>query len=157
MTSTRTAPYVELMTERLAAQGGRTVLRYQRRDVTAAEFRASIHRYARALAGLGIDRGDLVALFAPTGPDAIAIRYATHLLGAAAVYLSVPPEPRRRADLVAQMDPQLLVVFPETANLLVPALLPTGVRVPVAAVGGDLAVARIRLDELAAAESDAHL
>jgi hypothetical protein len=38
---------------------------------------------------------------------------------AAAVYLS---ESRGGADLVAQLDPQLLVVFPETANLLVPAL-----------------------------------
>jgi fatty-acyl-CoA synthase len=153
-TVTGTTSYIDLMLERLAAQGDTTVLRYQRRNVTAAEFRASIYRYARALAGLGIDRGDLVALFATNSPDAIAIRYSTHLLCAAAVYLSVPPEPRRRADLVAQMDPQLLVVFPETANLLVPALLPTGVKVPLAVVGADLAATRIRLDQLAAAESD---
>jgi fatty-acyl-CoA synthase len=152
-----TTSYIGLMLERLMTHGDATVLRYQRRDVTAAEFRASIYRYARALAGLGIDRGDLVALFATNSPDAIAIRYATHLLGAAAVYLSVPPDPRRRADLVAQMDPQLLVVFPETANLLVPALLPTGVTVALATVGADLAAARIRLDQLAAAESDAPL
>jgi fatty-acyl-CoA synthase len=150
-------PYIDLMMERLADAGSEPVLRHQRHDVTAEDFRASIHRYARALAGLGIDRGDLVALFATNSPDAIAIRYAAHLVGAAAVYLSVPPEPRRRADLVAQMDPQLLVVFPETANLLVPALLPTGVTVPLAAVGGDLAAARIRLDDLAAAQSDAPL
>ena len=157
MTATPAAPYVDLVTERLAAKGAETVLRYQRCDISAAELQTSIHRYARALAGLGIGRGDLVALFATNSPDAIAIRYASHLAGAAAVYLSVPPEPRRRADLVAQMDPQLLVVFPETENLLVPALLPTGFTVPVAAVGGDLAAARVRLDELAAAEPDAPL
>jgi fatty-acyl-CoA synthase len=151
------APYVDLMTGRLAVKGAETVLRYQRRDISAAELQASIYRYARALAGLGIGRGDLVALFATNSPDAIAIRYASHLAGAATVYLSVPPEPRRRADLVAQMDPQLLVVFPETENLLVPALLPTGFTVLVAAVGGDLAAAHVRLDELAAAEPDAPL
>ncbi len=55
------------------------------------------------------------------------------------------------------MDPQLLVAFPETENLLVPALLPTGFTVPVATVGGDLATARVQLDELAAAEPDAPL
>jgi fatty-acyl-CoA synthase len=157
MTATPAAPYIDLMTERLAVKRAETVLRYQRRDISAAELQASIRRYARALAGLGIGRGDLVALFATNSPDAIAIRYASHLAGAATVYLSVPPEPRRRADLVAQMDPQLLVVFPETENLLVSALLPTGFTVPVAAVGGDLAAARVRLDELAAAEPDAPL
>ena len=88
MTATPASPYVDLMTERLAAKGAETVLRYQRCDISAAELRASIHRYARALAGLGIGRGDLVALFATNSPDAIAIRYASHLAGAAAaVYL----------------------------------------------------------------------
>jgi acyl-CoA synthetase (AMP-forming)/AMP-acid ligase II len=155
--TTTPAPYVDLLMERLAAKGTEIVLRYRGCDISAAELRASIHRYARALAGLGVGRGDLVALFATNSPDAIAIRYATHLVGAAAVYLSVLPEPRRRADLVAQMAPQLLVVFPETANLLDPALLLAGFTVPVAVVGGDRDAAGVRLDELAAAESDAPL
>jgi fatty-acyl-CoA synthase len=149
MTTTPAAPYVDLLMERLAAQGTDIVLRYQRCDISAAELRASIHRYTRALAGLGVGRGDLVALFAANSPDAIAIRYATHLAGAAAVYLPVLPEPRRRAGVVAQMDPQLLVVFPETANLLDPALLPTGFTVPVAAVGEDPAAASLALVPLA--------
>jgi acyl-CoA synthetase (AMP-forming)/AMP-acid ligase II len=85
MTATPAAPYVDLLLERLAAKGAEIVLRYQRCDISAAELRASIHRYARALAGLGVGRRDLVALFATNSPDAIAIRYAAHLVGAAAV------------------------------------------------------------------------
>jgi acyl-coenzyme A synthetase/AMP-(fatty) acid ligase len=34
---------------------------------------------------LGIARGDLVAMYAPNRPEALAVRYATHLLGAASV------------------------------------------------------------------------
>ena len=55
MTATPAAPYIDLLTERLAARGAETVLRYQRRDISAAELQASIHRYARALARLGIN------------------------------------------------------------------------------------------------------
>src|SRR5580704_10843149 len=93
MTATPAAPYVDLMTERLAVKGAETVLRYQRCDISAAELQASIRRYARALAGLGIGRGDLVALFATNSPDAIAIRYASHLAGAAGA--TAPSRPSR--------------------------------------------------------------
>ena len=51
------------------------------------------------------------------------MRYAAHLIGAGAVYLSVPPNPERRARMIAQFAPRLVVVFPETAELL-----PTGQR-----------------------------
>lgn len=141
------AVYIDALITRLAQDCDAVVLRYQGRDTTAAELRGSIFRYARALASVGIGRGSLVALFAPDCPDALAIRYATNLLGAAAVYLSAPSSPERRAELVAQTDPALLVVFPETADLL-----PIAVTARVAAVGIDLAGAPLRLDELAAAQ-----
>lgn len=65
------------------------------------------------------------------------------------MFLSVPAADRRAA-LVEQMDPRLVVVFPETV-----AALPAGVAATVAAVGGDLPGTTVRLDELAAAESGA--
>ena len=141
------AVYIDALLTRLAQVGYKAVLRYQDRDTTAAELRGSIFRYARALASVGIERGSLVALFAPDRPDALAIRYATNLLGAAAVYLSAPSSPERRAEVVAQTDPALLVVFPETADLL-----PDAVTARAAAVGIDLASAPLRLDALAAAQ-----
>ena len=115
------APYIEGLVEALGAAGARPVLRHGGRDVAGAALLADVHRYARALDGLGIGRGDLVALLAPNSPDALAVRYAAHLIGAGAVYLSVPPNPERRARMIAQFAPRLVVVFPETA-----AAPPTG-------------------------------
>jgi acyl-CoA synthetase (AMP-forming)/AMP-acid ligase II len=64
------APYIEGLVEALDAAGGRPVLRHGGRDVAGAALLADVHRYARALDGLGIGRGDLVALLAPNSPDA---------------------------------------------------------------------------------------
>ena len=103
--------YIESLVAVLDRAGERPVLRHEGVDTTAAEFLAAIHRYARVLDGLGLGRGDLVALLAPNRPEALAVRYATHLLGAGAVYLSVPPNPERRAPMIAQFAPRLVVVF----------------------------------------------
>jgi len=144
------AAYIEGLVEALGAAGARPVLRHEGRDVAGAALLADVHRYARALDGLGVGRGDLVALLAPNSPDALAVRYAAHLIGAGAVYLSVPPNPERRARMIAQFAPRLVVVFPETAELLPP------VSAPVAAVGPVPGVST-RLDALAAAEPDTPL
>ncbi|MEU7816156.1 AMP-binding protein [Pseudonocardia sp. NPDC049154] len=138
--------YIEDLVTTLEAAGERPVLRCDGVDTTAASLLAAVRRTARALDGLGVGRGDLVALLAPNRPEALAVRYAAHLIGAGAVYLSVPPDPDRRARMIAQFDPRLVVVFPETAELL-----PAGVTAPVAAVGPVPGV-DLRLDERAAAE-----
>jgi fatty-acyl-CoA synthase len=140
-------PYIETVVARLATAGASPVIRHQGQDTTAAELLASIHQYARALASLDIGRGDLVALFAPNRPEALAIRYAANLIGAAAVYLSAPTSSQHRAELVRQMDPALLVLFPETFHLL-----PEGITTHVVAVGGELVGASLRLDRLAATQ-----
>jgi fatty-acyl-CoA synthase len=127
------AVYIDLLLARLTDVGETPVLRYKGRDNAAADLLKSIYQYARALAEIGIKRGSLVALFAPNCPDALAIRYAVHLLGAASFYLSAPSDPQRRADLLAQTNPDMLVVFPETADLL-----PAGLAMRVASIGADL-------------------
>ena len=142
-------PYIARLTERLAAAGDAVVLRHEGKDITAGAFLSLIHRQARALATLGIGRGSLVAFLAPNRPEALSLRYAANLLGAATVYLSVPPTPENRVKLIAQMDPSLLVVFPETATLL-----PPGTAVPLAAFGVAIDGAA-RLDRLAEQQSDA--
>ncbi|WP_369253183.1 class I adenylate-forming enzyme family protein [Geodermatophilus amargosae] len=136
--------YVQDLVTVLQRNGQRPVLRYAGTDTTAAELVAAVSRYARALASLGVGPGDLVAVFAPNRPEALALRYGAHLAGAAVMYLPAPPDRDRRARLVTQVDPRLLVVFPETAGLL-----PDDVAVPVAAVGAVPGIA-LRLDALAA-------
>jgi fatty-acyl-CoA synthase len=139
--------YVERLVKRLEASGNRTCLRHSGRDIAAGDFLNSIHRYARTLDSLSIGRGDVVALLAPNHPDALALRYAAHLIGAGATFLSIPSALEDRAELIRAVDPKLLVVFPETHSFV-----PPGTAVPLVGVGpgsGD----RMRLNEAAAAQS----
>jgi fatty-acyl-CoA synthase len=149
-TATRTAarPYIESMIESLRQAGDRPVLRWDGADTTGSQLLAAIYRYARALESLGIARGDLVAMYAPNRPEALASRYATHLLGAASVYLSAPPEPGKRAQMLVDFGPGLVVVFPETAHLLPPTTAPCGT---IGLVEG----VPLRLDELASEQDPA--
>jgi len=148
--ATRTAirPYIEGMIESLRQAGDRPVLRWDGADTTGSQLLAAIYRYARALESLGIARGDLVAMYAPNRPESLALRYATHLLGAASVYLSAPPDPGKRAQMLVDFRPGLVVVFPETAHLLPPTAAPCGAIGPVEEVP-------LRLDELASEQDPA--
>jgi fatty-acyl-CoA synthase len=144
------AIYIDRLVATLTAGGDAPVLERAGRTTTAAELLASIFRYARVLDGLGLGRGDLVALYAPNSPDALAVRYAAHLVGAAATYLPILPMPRHRAALVELTAPDLLVAFPETADVV-----PAGTSARVAVVGCDVRGPRVQLDRRAAAVSTA--
>jgi acyl-CoA synthetase (AMP-forming)/AMP-acid ligase II len=146
------AVYIDLLLTRLVQGGNSQVLHYKDRWISATDLLKSIFQYARVLAGIGIERGSVVALFAPNCPEALAIRYAANLLGAATTYLSAPFSAQRRMELLTQTDPALLVLFPETCHLL-----PNGVGARVAAIGTDLASTSLRLDELAATQSGSPL
>jgi hypothetical protein len=119
-------PYIESMTESLRQAGDGRCCAGEGASTTGSELLAAIDRYARTLESLGIARGDLVAMYAPNRPEALALRYATHLLGAASVYLSAPPDPGKRAQMLVDFRPRLVVVFAETAHLLPPTPRPAG-------------------------------
>jgi fatty-acyl-CoA synthase len=145
MTVTATS-YIDSLVSVLGEAPDRTVLRSAGAGTTGAELLAAIYRYARVLDAQGLRPGDLVALLAPNRPEALALRYAAHLIGAAAVYLSAPPSAQTRSRMIAQFDPRLVVVFPGTVSLL-----PGDVTAPVAAIGPVPGVP-LRLDQLAAAQ-----
>jgi fatty-acyl-CoA synthase len=133
--------YVELLLDQLDKHADRAVLRYLGEDVPGRALRASIYRHARALAALGVKRGSFVAQLAPNCPDALAIRYAANLLGAATMFLPAIASAERRAAFVARIQPTLLVAFAQTAHLV-----PESVDARVVYVGtGE----RSRLDHLA--------
>jgi fatty-acyl-CoA synthase len=122
--------YVERLVEILAKAVDRPCLNYRGQDIRASEFLACIHRFARALDGRGIGRGDLVAIFAPNHPDALAVRYAANLIGAGSTFLSDAGTTQTRAELIKTLDPKLVVVFAQTA-----ALVPAAITVRTAGVG----------------------
>jgi fatty-acyl-CoA synthase len=132
-------PYIEDLVEALDRAGERSVLRRDGAGTSGRELLTATFRYARALESLGVTRGDLVALYAASRPAALAVRYATHLLGAASVYLSAPADPARREQMLRDFRPRLVVVFPETAALLPPVSAPCAAIGAVPAVPLDLA------------------
>ena len=140
-------PYVDALLNQLEKQSERAVLRYLDHDVTGRTLRSAIFRYARALAALGIGRDTLVAQLAPNCPDALAIRYAANLLGAATMFLPASANADQRAALLARLRPTLLVLFPETAHLI-----PDAVDGHVVFVG--VGFASSCLNRLARAQSD---
>jgi fatty-acyl-CoA synthase len=140
--------YIETLLNTLRFAEQFIVLRHRERDFTGAMLRDLIYRYARSLSALGIGRGALVGLLAPNTPDAIAIRYAAHVLGAATVLLSNPATAAARQALIRQIKPHLLVLFSETAGLCDHNC---GIRL--ATVGVDMPGALVRLDVAAAAAS----
>ncbi|MGF6721125.1 fatty-acyl-CoA synthase [Paraburkholderia sp. GAS41] len=140
-------PYIDVLLDQLEKHSERAVLRYLDHDVTGNTLRRAIFRYARALAALGIGRGDLVALLAPNCPHALAIRYAANLIGAATMFLPASASAEQRAALLARVRPTLLVLFPETAHLI-----PDAVDGHVVFVG--VGFASSSLDRLAQAQSD---
>jgi fatty-acyl-CoA synthase len=142
------APYIQTLLRSLRSRGCEAVIRHGGASLTAQQFLVAIFRASRALEQLGVRHGSLLALFAPNRPEALAIRYAGHVLGACTVFLPAPPAAHTRAELLASLAPQLLVVFPETVDLL-----PASIRLPIASVGFDLPGC-VRLDRLAALQSN---
>ena len=140
--------YVGRLLRELRHAGRATALRYRDQSLSGEALLALIFQYARALRDLDVRRGTLLGMFAPNRPEAIAIRYAAHVLGAATVYLSVPPTEGGRQALVDEIAPDLLVVFPETIRYL-----GQSVGVPFVTIGIDKVGSRGRLDVLAASAS----
>jgi fatty-acyl-CoA synthase len=140
-------PYIDALLDQLKTRADQVVLRYRKRDVTGDALRRTIFRYARALEALGIGRSSLVAQFAPNCPDALAIRYAANLLGAGTMFLPALADADRRTALLERIQPTLLVVFAQTAQLV-----PDAVNAHVVYV--DDGPVSARLDKLAQTQSD---
>ena len=107
--------WVDRMLEGFRAEPDSIVVRDASRELTGGEFAAMVDRYAlgprRARAGLRRPRrpaGHRVA-------EALAVRYAVALVGAASVFTPDTGRPERLVRFLKQVRPRLLVVFPETA------------------------------------------
>src|SRR6202021_3068840 len=73
--------YIVKLLRELRRAGRSTVLCYRDESLSGEALLALIFQYARVLRDLGIRRGNLLGMFAPNRPEAIAVRYAAHVLG----------------------------------------------------------------------------
>jgi acyl-CoA synthetase (AMP-forming)/AMP-acid ligase II len=103
------------MLEGFRREPDKIVVRDASRSLSGREFAATVDRYAWALAARGLGSGDRVALLATESPEALAVRYAVALVGAASVFTPDTGRPERLVQFLKQIRPRLLVVFPETA------------------------------------------
>lgn len=144
--------YVEENLDVLSADPAREALVHQGRRVTAGEFRALVHRLARALRARGVDRGTTVTLLSGNLPETLAARYAANLLGARVNFLYNKLSAESQAAIVRDVETRALIVDPRMAERAaeVTALAP----VPDVLVLGPAKTGGADLLELAAGESD---
>ncbi|WP_432000914.1 AMP-binding protein [Streptomyces sioyaensis] len=143
--------YVEENLDALSADPTREALVHQGRRVTAGEFRALVHRLARALRTRGVERGATVTLLSGNLPEILAARYAANLLGARVNFLYNKLSAESQAAIVRDVETRALIVDPRlaerAAELTGLAPVPDVLVLGPAKVGADLL-------ELAAGESD---
>ncbi|KOT56553.1 MULTISPECIES: AMP-binding protein [Streptomyces] len=143
--------YVEENLDALGTDPGRVALVHQGRRVTAGEFRALVHRMARAMRKQGIDRGRTVTLLSGNLPETVAARYAANLIGCRVNHLYNKLSADVQATIVKDVETAALIVDPRfddrAAELTALAPVPTVLTLGPAKTGTDLL-------ELASAESD---
>ncbi|MFF7704810.1 AMP-binding protein [Streptomyces lydicus] len=143
--------YVEENLDALSADPAREALVHQGRRVTAGEFRALVHRLARALSARGVGRADTVTLLSGNLPETLAARYAANLVGARVNHLYNKLSAESQAHIVRDVETRALIVDPRlserAAELIELAPVPEVLVLGPAKVGADLL-------ELAAGQSD---
>jgi 2-furoate---CoA ligase len=90
--------------------------------LTYAEWDQRTNRLARGLGGLGIERGDRVAVVAGNGEPAASVHLACQKLGAGTVPLNVRYSPDELAHCIGDAAPKALVCDEATAALVDEAL-----------------------------------
>jgi fatty-acyl-CoA synthase len=140
--------YVRRLLDVLGRAGQSIVLRHHDQGISGDVLRNLIFQYARALRRLDMGRGALLGMFAPNRPEALALRYAAHVLGVATVNLSNPGNASRRQALVRKIAPDLLVLFADASGCL-----DQWAGFPIGTIGFDQVGSRGRLDVLASTES----
>jgi acyl-CoA synthetase (AMP-forming)/AMP-acid ligase II len=78
--------------------------------VTYRELATSVHRLAGLLAGLGVRRGQRVAIAMPNGPEIVELLLAVAALGATAAPMNPAYTQAEYAFYLSDLDPALLLV-----------------------------------------------
>ena len=103
--------------------GGKIALRINHRDLSYPELQQQIVHSAVALQGLGIAKGDRVALLLPKGLEFIELHLAALALGAVVLPLNPAYRPEEIAYFLFDSETNLLVAYQEKYDELKKALI----------------------------------
>jgi len=108
--------YVDLVLDVLAAHPDREAVKLGDQRVSYADARSFILRTAAALRGLGLRRGDVIALAVGNRPDTVLLQLAIHLTGAQLTF--VPPEPglAEQSSFLKRAEPAAFVYDPRSTR-----------------------------------------
>ncbi|MEU7040566.1 AMP-binding protein [Streptomyces varsoviensis] len=108
--------YVEDILEALTDAPEREALVHEERRISAGELTGLVHRMARALAALGVTRGQTVTLLSGNLPETVAARYAAGLLGCRVNHLYNKLSAESQAAIVRDVETRALIVDPRLAE-----------------------------------------
>ncbi|GKV69385.1 long-chain-fatty-acid--CoA ligase [Sporosarcina sp. NCCP-2716] len=117
---------VERVRETALSQPGKTAYHFAGNDTSYAEFDQTVARFASALQGLGVERGDHVALLLGNTPHFLITLYATMRLGATAIPVNPIYSPDEISYILQDSDAKAVVALEQ----LLPLVEAASVRLP---------------------------
>ncbi len=108
----------QLLRQRAAELGDRTYLVFQDQEYSFAQMEQRVAATARGLAGLGLGRGDRVALLVENSPEFIWMWWAILWLGAVMVPVNLRLTAREAAYIIGHSGSRLVVVGHQSLPLL---------------------------------------
>ncbi|WP_329214124.1 amino acid adenylation domain-containing protein [Streptomyces sp. NBC_01485] len=111
-------PVLGLIADHVARRGGSVAVEHDGRSVTYAELFGAARDLARRLAARGVGTGDLVAMALPRGIDAVTAILGVLLSGAAYCPLDPSAPAARRAELLEDVRPGLVLTPPAYADVM---------------------------------------
>jgi benzoate-CoA ligase len=96
-----------------AGHGGRPAYLYEGAAITFDELRRRVNRVGNALAGLGVEMEQRVAILLPNQPEFVSTFFGAAKIGAVPAAMSFAVSPREQAFLLADSRARAIVTTPE--------------------------------------------
>jgi long-chain acyl-CoA synthetase len=116
-----------MFSERVGEEPGAAALHYFGRELSRAEVDRLSDAAARGLAGLGVQRGDRVAVSLQNTPEFVVCLLASWKLGGIVVPVNPMLRGKELAHLLADCEPRAFVCHPQMQEVVDEALAATGV------------------------------
>jgi long-chain acyl-CoA synthetase len=116
----------DVVREAASARGNHVAVRHRDRELTYAELDARSNRLAQALRAAGVGKGSRVAHLDRTAPEIVELLFATSKIGAVTVPLNWRLAPAELAAVVADAQPDLLIVGEAYADVAAPNVVVAG-------------------------------